>query len=209
MKGIPFHKGEHISRITKAAKAATPPGSLNLSRELLEQLIPGQVTKANFEDVFAQLKRAVIERVLGGELTHHLGYAHGQDKPDGQPNYRNATSNKRVLTDGGAIDVAIPRDRTGSYEPKLIGKHERRLTGFDETIIAMYARGMTVREIQAYLLEMYAIDVSPDFISSVTDAVMSEVGAWQSRPLERMYPVVFFDVKLGEVQLQLQYDQCD
>jgi len=134
-----------MSRITKAAKAATPTGSLNLSRELLEQLIPGQVTRENFSEVFQQLKAAVIERILGGELTHHLGYAQGQDKPLGQPNHRNGASSKRVLTDGGALDIAIPRDRAGSYEPQLIGKHERRLTGFDETIIAMYARGLTVR----------------------------------------------------------------
>ena len=181
-----------MSRNTKAAKAAATTG-LNLSPELLEQLIPGQVTKANFEDVFAQLKRAVIERVLGGELTHHLGYAAGEAKPTGQLNQRNGSSSKRVLTDSGELEIATPRDRAGSYEPQLIGKHQRRLTGFDETIIAMYARGLTVREIQAYLQEMYATEVSPDFISSVTDAVLAEVGAWQSRPLERMYPVVFFD----------------
>jgi putative transposase len=181
-----------MSRNTKAAKAAATTG-LNLSPELLEQLIPGQVTKANFEDVFAQLKRAVIERVLGGELTHHLGYAAGEAKPAGQLNQRNGSSSKRVLTDSGELKIATPRDRAGSYEPQLIGKHQRRLTGFDETIIAMYARGLTVREIQAYLQEMYATEVSPDLISSVTDAVLAEVGAWQSRPLERMYPVVFFD----------------
>jgi putative transposase len=87
----------------------------------------------------------------------------------------------------------VPRDRHGSFEPQLIGKHERRFTGFDDKIVAMYARGMTVREIQAFLVEMYAVEVSPDFISSVTDAVMAEVTAWQSRPLEAMYPVVFFD----------------
>jgi transposase-like protein len=98
-----------------------------------------------------------------------------------------------VLTDSGRVSIAVLRDREGTFEPQLIGKHKRRLTGFDDKILAMYARGMTVREIQAYIAEMYAMDVSPELISSVTDAVMEEVAAWQSRPLEAMYPVVFFD----------------
>ncbi len=98
-----------------------------------------------------------------------------------------------MLTDAGALRIDVPRDRSGTFEPQLIGKHERRFTGFDDKIIAMYARGMTVREIQGFLAEMYSVDVSPDLISSVTDAVMGEVTAWQRRPLESMYPVVFFD----------------
>jgi transposase-like protein len=98
-----------------------------------------------------------------------------------------------VITDSGSVRIEVPREREGTFEPQLIGKHERRLTGFDDKIIAMYARGMTVREIQGFMAEMYAVDVSPDLISSVTDAVMSEVTAWQASPLEAMYPVVFFD----------------
>jgi transposase-like protein len=106
-----------------------------------------------------------------------------------------------VLTDDGPLRIDIPRDRAGLFEPKLIGKHERRFTGFDDKIIAMYARGMSVREIQAFLVQMYHTEVSPDFISQVTDAVMEEVREWQSRPLEAVYPVVFFDalrVKIRE-----------
>jgi Transposase, Mutator family len=98
-----------------------------------------------------------------------------------------------VLTDTGSLAIEVPRDRAGSFEPQLIGKHERRFTGFDDKIIAMYARGMTVREIQGYLAEMYTVEVSPELISKVTDVVMSEVTARPSRPLETMYPVVFFD----------------
>jgi putative transposase len=98
-----------------------------------------------------------------------------------------------VLTDDGPLPIEVPRDRQGTFEPQLIGKHERRFTGFDDKIIALYARGLTVREIQAFLTEMYAIDVSPDLISAVTDAVLAEVTEWQGRPLEPMYPVVFFD----------------
>ena len=104
-----------------------------------------------------------------------------------------ASAAKTVITDDGPLRIEVPRDRAGSYEPQIIGKHERRFTGFDQKIVAMYARGMTVREIQGYLAEMYGTEVSPDFISKVTDEVMAEVTAWQSRPLEPMYPVVFFD----------------
>ena len=114
-------------------------------------------------------------------------------KPDDTTNHRNGTSGKTVLTDDGPLALEVPRDRAGTFEPRLIGKHERRFTGFDDKVIALYARGLTVREIQAFLGEMYGVDVSPDLISTVTDAVVAEVTAWQARPLEPMYPVVFFD----------------
>ena len=146
-------------------------------------------------------KKALIERALGAEMSHHLGYSPGAAKPSEVTNHRNGHSGKTVLTGDAALRIDVPRDREGSFEPQLIGKHARRFTGFDDKIIAMYARGMTVREIQGFLAEMYAVDVSPDLISSVTDAVMTEVTAWQSRPLEAMYPVVFFDalrVKIRE-----------
>jgi putative transposase len=176
-------------------------GPAATSAQQLEQLIPGLVTPAQLESIFQQLKKSVLERALGAEMSHHLGYAPGQAKPEGSPNHRNGKSAKTVLTDVGALRIDVPSDREGSFEPQLIGKHERRFTGFDDKIIAMYARGMTVREIQGFLAEMYAVDVSPDLISRVTDAVMGEVTAWQTRPLETMYPVVFFDalrVKIRE-----------
>ena len=186
---------------TKKAAVADKAAQPRIPAELLEQLIPGPVTPAQLEDVFQQFKKAFIERALGAELSQHLGYAPGQTKPEGAANHRNGKSAKTVLTGTGALAIEVPRDRQGSFEPQLIGKHERRFTGFDDKIIAMYARGMTVREIQGFLAEMYAVDVSPDLISRVTDAVMGEVTAWQSRPLEAMYPVVFFDalrVKIKE-----------
>ena len=130
---------------------------------------------------------------MAAEMNLHLGYRLGQDKPEGQANERNGASGKTVLTEHGPVRVEIPRDRDGSFAPILIPKHERRFTGFDDRIIAMYARGMSVREIQAFLAESYGTEVSPDFISSVTDEVMTETIAWQNRPLEAMYPVVFFD----------------
>ena len=187
----------------KTNKAATVDNAAlpQIPAELLEQLIPGPVTPMQLEAVLQRFKKAFIERALGAEMGQHLGYEPGQAKPEGTANHRNGKSAKTVLTDTGALAIEVPRDRHSSFEPQLIGKHERRFTGFDDKIIAMYARGMTVREIQGYLAEMYSVEVSPELISKVTDAVMSEVTAWQSRALETMYPVVFFDalrVKIRE-----------
>jgi transposase-like protein len=151
------------------------------------------MTPAEVQDLMLAFNKALIERAMGAEMNMHLGYPPGQTKPEGQANERNGASGKTLITDHGPLRVQLPRDRDGSFEPILIPKHERRFTGFDERIIAMYARGMSVREIQAFLAETYGTDVSPDFISSVTDEVMAETLAWQSRPLEPMYPVVFFD----------------
>jgi transposase-like protein len=145
------------------------------------------------QDLMLALNKAVIERIMGAEMNVHLGYPPGAAKPAEQVNERNGSSGKTVLTERGAVRIEVPRDRDGSFEPILIPKHERRFRGFDERIIAMYARGMSVREIQAFIAEHYGTQVSPDFISSVTDEVMAEATAWQSRPLEPMYPVVFFD----------------
>lgn len=162
--------------------------------EILDHFIgQGPITAEELEATVRRFKKAVIERAMGGELTHHLGYPPGGTKPDDTTNHRNGTSEKTVLTDDGPLTIDVPRDRESTFEPRLIGKHERRFTGFDDKIIALYARGLTVREIQAFLADMYATEVSADFISSVTDAVSSEIAAWQTRPLESVYPVVFFD----------------
>jgi len=162
--------------------------------EILDEFVgQGPLSHEELEAAVRRFKKAIIERALGGELTHHLGYPPGGLKPDDRTNHRNGTGGKTVLTDDGALAIDVPRDREGTFEPRLIAKHERRFTGFDDKILALYARGMTVREIQAFLADMYAIEVSPDLISTVTDAVVAEVTAWQSRPLEPMYPVVFFD----------------
>ena len=188
-----------MSRKTKIATAAVMLPQIPAA--LLDQLVTGPMTPGAIEDVMRGFKKALIERALGAEMSHHLGYPPGAAKPSDATNHRNGNSGKTVLTGDAALRIEVPRDREGSFEPQLIGKHERRFTGFDDKIIAMYARGMTVREIQGFLAEMYAVDVSPDLISSVTDAVMVEVTAWQSRPLEAMYPVVFFDalrVKIRE-----------
>jgi putative transposase len=162
--------------------------------EVRNQIVrDGPLTAAEVEAASRRFKKALIERALGAELTHHLGYAPGAAKLEAGTNHRNGTSGKTVLTDNGPVPIEVPRDREGTFEPQLIPKHERRFTGFDDKIIALYARGLTVREIQAFLKEAYAVDVSPDLISAVTDAIVAEVAAWQSRPLEPVYPVVFFD----------------
>ena len=162
--------------------------------EILDQFVgQGPISHEELEAAVRRFKKAIIERALGGELTHHLGYPPGGTKPPDTTNHRNGTGDKTVLTDDGPLAIEVPRDREGTFEPRFIPKHERRFTGFDDKILALYARGMTVREIQGFLAEMYAVEVSPDLISTVTDAVAAEVTAWQSRPLESMYPVVFFD----------------
>jgi putative transposase len=175
-----------------AARSAALP---KIPKELMDRLVGGPMTGEEVNAATMAFKKALIERVMGAELGHHLG------QPAEDANHRNGTSGKTVITGEGPVRVEIPRDRSGSFEPLLIPKHERRFTGFDDKIIAMYARGMTMREIQGFLLESYAVQVSPEFISSVTEAVMAEVTAWQARPLEPMYPVVFFDalrVKIKE-----------
>jgi putative transposase len=176
-------------------KPVAPDASLApVPSEILDHFLPQRpVTPAELETAMRRFKKAFIERALGAELTHHLGYPPGTDKPEDTTNHRNGVSGKTVLTDDGPLPIAVPRDRDGTFEPQLIGKHERRFTGFDDKILALYARGLTVREIQAFLAEMYAVAVSPDLISTVTDAVVTEVTTWQARPLEVMYPVVFFD----------------
>jgi len=185
-----------------AAKAALERmAKYDFPPELLDSIVKGPMTPEAVQDAMLVFNKALIERALGAEMNHHLGYAAGEDKPDEATNHRNGSSGKTVLTDKGPVRIDVPRDREGDFEPKLIAKHERHFTGFDDKIIAMYARGMTVREIQGFLLEQYGTEVGPDFISQVTDAVMDEILAWQSRPLEPMYPVIFFDalrVKIRE-----------
>ena len=178
---------------TVAAQAAARGPLREMPAELIEQLVQGPMTPGEVQELFLSFQKAVVERAMNVEMSHHLGYKPGEDKPAGQANERNGASGKTVLTDSGAMRIAVPRDRAGSFEPILIPKHERRFTGFDDKIVAMYARGMSVREIQGFIAESYGTQVSPDFISSVTDEVMAEAMAWQSRPLEQMYPVVFFD----------------
>lgn len=172
----------------KKQKAAYP-----LPVELIDQLL-AQVQNKDAESILGesglagQLKKMLAERMLAAELSHHLAGEDGAIK-----NHRNGSSPKKVLTPGGELQLDIPRDRLSSFEPKLVAKHQRRMSGFDDHVISMYARGMSVREIQAHLLELYGTEVSPDLISTITDEVLEEVAQWQQRPLEAMYPIVYFD----------------
>ena len=189
-----------VRKMQKANAAAQAAVYTEIPPELLDHLVKGPMTAEAVEDISRSLKKALIERALGAELNHHLNHADGGGEP-GKPNHRNGMSAKTVLTDDGPLRIAVPRDRTGDFEPRLIGKHERRFTGFDDKIIALYSRGLTVREIQRFMAELYGTEVTPEFISTVTDAVLSEVTVWQGRPLEPMYPVIFFDalrVKIRE-----------
>lgn len=159
----------------------------------VDALLGGRQTMAELDELFRQMKKHLMERALAGELTHHLGYGRGAPKPADQANHRNGTTPKTVLTEDGAIPLAIPRDRAGTFAPVLVPKNARRLPKFDQHVIALYARGMTVSEIQEHLEEFYQVEVAPQCISAVTNEVLEEVTQWQQRPLERCYPVVLFD----------------
>jgi len=169
--------------------------------ELLDQLLEDYRRPEDMlgpGGIFDQLKKALAERALGAELGHHL--AQEAADPAAPHNHRNGTTPKTVQTDTSAVRLAIPRDRAGTFEPQLVPKHQRRLPGFDAKVISLYARGLTVREMQAHLAELYGVTVSPDLISTVTDAVLEEVTAWQQRPLAPCYPVIFFDALRAKIR---------
>jgi putative transposase len=156
--------------------------------QLLDQLLAGADAKTAFakDGLLDELKKAFAERALNAEMDHHL-------EGDGRGNSRNGYGRKTVLTDTGRIELEVPRDRQATFDPQLIAKYQRRFPGFDAKVVSMYARGMSTREIQGHLRELYGIEVSPDLVSAVTDAVLDEIAAWQDRPLEPLYPLVFFD----------------
>jgi len=169
---------------------------MSIRPELLDELLAGYQKPEDLlgaEGLFKQLKKALLERALGAELSEHLGYEKGDPAGRGTGNSRNGYSEKTVLTEDGEVEFSVPRDRNGTFEPVILPKGERRIEGFDDRIVSLYARGMSVREIQGHLQELYGVEVSPDLISRATDAVLEEVREWQNRPLDAVYPVVFFD----------------
>jgi putative transposase len=170
-----------------------------IEKDILDQLLAGRDPQEVFsrDGLVDELKKALSERILNTELDEHLG----GERQEGRPNRRNGSSPKTVLTGASKVTLDIPRDRAGTFDPKLIARYQRRFPDFDEKIVSMYARGMTVREIRGHLEELYGIDVSPDLVSAVTDAVLEEVAEWQNRPLDACYPLVFLDalrVKIRE-----------
>ena len=162
-----------------------------ISDELLDQLLAGADPKTAFakDGLLDELKKAFAERALNAEIDHHLN--NGEE--DGRPNSRNGYGRKSVLTETAKIELEVPRDRLSTFDPQLIAKYQQRFPGFDEKIVSMYARGMSVREIQGHLRDLYGVDVSADLVSAVTDAVLEEIAEWQNRPLEPLYALVFFD----------------
>jgi putative transposase len=176
-----------------------------IKSEIIEELLKSVSKPEDLlgsDGLLKQLTTRLVERALQAEMTQHLGFEAGQEKPAGAGNGRNGYTTKSLLTDQGEVRVDVPRDRQGTFEPQLVRKRERRVGGFDDRILALYARGMSVRDIQGHLQEMYGVEVSPDFISRVTDAVIEDVAAWQSRPLDSVYCIVYLDALVVKVRDQ-------
>jgi transposase-like protein len=174
-----------------------------IPKELIDQLLKGYQSPQDLlgeDGLFKRLTAALVNRAMEAELSHHLGYEPGQTAPEGQPNRRNGKGRKRVRTDQGPIEIEVPRDRASTFEPQLVKKHQRHFDGFDDKIVSMYARGMSTREIQAHLQEIYGVEVSPDLVSSATAAVIDELEAWQRRPLDAVYPVVYLDALVVKIR---------
>jgi putative transposase len=206
-------RSEPGGRAQRDAGAARPsPGPVaelppevreRLGDELIDELLAGARSEQEIVGpggLLADLTRRLVERAMDAELTDYLGYEHGQPPPGGAGNTRNGTTPKTLQTDHGPVRIEAPRDRKGSFEPQIVPKGRRRFAGFDEKIIALYARGLSVRDIQAHLAELYGVQVGHDLISRVTDAVMDDVRAWQTRPLEDVYPVLFLDCLVIKVR---------
>jgi len=169
---------------------------MEIKDELLDELIKGYQKPEDLtgeNGLLKQLTKRLVERALRGELTHHLGYERNEDAAAKGSNRRNGSSRKTLKGDFGDLEISVPRDREGTFEPMMVAKNQTRWTGFDDKILSMYARGMSTREIQGHLQEIYKVEVSPALISQVTEEVMEEVKAWQSRPLDPLYPIVYLD----------------
>ena len=182
---------------------ATPCVRERLSDELIDELLAGARTEEEIVGaggLLADLTRRLVERVLSAELTEHLGYEPHREPPGGSGNARNGTTPKTLVTEHGRVRIDAPRDRKGSFEPKIVRKGQRRFEGFDEKILALYARGLSVRDIEAHLHEIYGVKVGRDLISRVTDAVLDDVRAWQQRPLDDVYPVIFLDALVLKIR---------
>lgn len=195
--------------MTSTSKSTTKPLTMTeekrkpIRRELLDELLGDYKCPEDLigeSGLLKELTRALVNRAMQAEMTEHLGYDNGQTPPEGQGNRRNGKRGKRLRSDQGILEVEVPRDRDGTFEPGLVPKHAREFRGFDDKIIAMYARGMTVRDIQAHLSDLYGVDVSRDLISRVTDEVVEELRAWQQRPLEEVYPIVYIDALVAKIR---------
>jgi putative transposase len=204
----PVGRGQRNAR---GRDAGRPPGVSDVPRELRE-LLPDEVVDemlagARGEEeivgpggLLSQLTKRLVERAMEVELTDHLGYEPHLEPPGGTGNARNGSTPKTLMTEHGPVQIDTPRDRNGSFEPQIVRKRQRRFEGFDEKILALYSRGLSTRDIEAHLAEIYGVKVGRDLISRVTDAVMEDARAWQSRPLEDVYPVVFLDCMVLKIR---------
>ena len=174
-----------------------------LSDGLIDELLAGSRSEGEIVGpggLLADLTRRLVERAMSAELTEHLGYEHHQEPPGGSGNTRNGSTPKTLLTEHGPVPIKTPRDRKGTFEPQLVRKGQRRFEGFDDKILALYSRGLSTRDIEAHLEEIYGVKVGRDLISRVTDAVMDDVRAWQQRPLDDVYPVLFLDALVLKIR---------
>jgi putative transposase len=191
-------RGAGASRAPEGPRLAELPREVRdrLSDEVIDELLAGARTEEEIVGpggLLADLTRRLVERAMSAELTEHLGYARHQEPPGGAGNTRNGSTPKTLATEHGPVPIKTPRDRKGTFEPGLVRKGQRRFEGFDDKILALYARGLSTRDIEAHLAEIYGVKVGRDLISRVTDAVIEDVRAWQQRPLDDVYPVVFLD----------------
>ena len=189
-----------MSTENEVTESSTPLVPVEVLDGLMAQVESEGAELLGPDGLLSQVTKAILERALDEELTDHLGYDKHDPVGRGSGNSRNGASSKVLLTEAGAIDLDIPRDRNGDFEPKIVPKGRTRLKGFNDRIVSLYARGMTVRDVQAHLLEIYDVDVSPDLISRVTDAVWDELEEWRNRPLDAMYPIVYIDALMIKIR---------
>ena len=187
----------------RVRQALRMPADRRISNELLDELLAGASTEEELAGpggLLAELTKRLVERAMEVELTDHVGYEPHREPPGGAENQRNGTTPKTLITEHGKVQIDAPRDRDGSFEPRIVRKRQRRFRGFDDKILALYSRGLSVRDISAHLQEIYGVEVSLDLISRVTDAVMDDVREWAKRPLEDVYPIVFLDCMVLKIR---------
>ena len=191
-----------VDRARLRSMVERPDGD-RIADEVIDELLAGAGTEEEIVGpggVLAQLTKRLVERAMEVELTEHLGYEPHQEPPGGAGNTRNGSTPKTLMTEHGPVRIDTPRDRDGSFEPQIVRKRQRRFEGFDDKILALYSRGLSTRDIEAHLAEIYGVKVGRDLISRVTDAVMDDVREWQQRPLEDVYPVVFLDALVLKIR---------
>ena len=203
-RGLPAELVDDAVNRARVRRAVGPlaDGS-RISDEVIDELLAGASTEEEIVGpggLLAQLTKRLVERAMDAELTDYLGYEPHREPPGGAGDTRNGGTPKTLITDHGAVRISTPRDRNGEFEPQIVRKGQRRFQGFDDKILALYSRGLSVRDIRAHLQEIYGVDVGRDLISRVTDAVMDDVRAWQQRPLDDVYPVIFLDALVLKIR---------